>query len=524
MIATSLPDMIRDLLRPERYAPRPEKVELIQTHASWVLIAGDYVYKIKKPVNFGFLDFSTLKKRLHFCREELRLNQRLGGDYYLRVESVVNRDGSFYFGGPGFVIDYAVVMRRLPEEFLMRRLLDEGRLTADYFPALAARLARFYRAAKTFTDGRFGTRSKVAFDVEENFSQTEPFIAETIDKDDFYKIRDYSRAFLKKRHKLFVRRVREGAIREGHGDLHMEHICLPPEEPVIFDCIEFNQRFRRLDVVNDIAFLAMDLEYNSRFDLAADFIAACRRELGDLYEEDLLLFYKCYRAYVRGKVLSFLGSDAALDNAARTAARKRAARYFRLASIYVGPVPRGLILLAGVSGSGKSWLARTLHNLWGIRWLRSDVIRKELCGVAGQSVPAPFGKGIYSRRMTRETYRELARRAVTGLREEGVVIVDATNLKRADREIFYEAVSELAPRPPITLLVCRAPRPVLEENLRRRQKEGDVSDAGLEITRRQRFEAPFPEELERISWLEINTGRDLLEQLYELVSVQSLNK
>ena len=513
-----LPAMVSDLLLPDRYDPAPERVELVQTHASWVFLAGDFVYKVKKPVDFGFLNFSTLAKRRFYCREELRLNRRLGGDYYLRVEEVVWRDGAFYFGGKGRVADYAVVMRRLPERFLMKRLLAEDKLSVDHLNDLAALLCDFYRQAPVYTDGRFGTRKKVEFDVEENFTQTECFVGETIEKRDFENIRDFSRDFLKRKHKLFVRRVREGAIREGHGDLHMEHVCLPPEGPLVFDCIEFNQRFRRLDVVNDLAFLAMDLEENNRFDLASSFLESCRRDLDGLFEPAMVFFYKCYRAYVRGKVLSFLSGDMNLDIEARERAGERAARYFRLASIYAAAPPRGLILLAGISGSGKSWLARALSNLWGMKWLRSDEVRKELFGLSGQSAAAPFGQGIYSRKATVRTYQALARQAVEALAEGRDVLVDATNLKVADRYFFYETVAALETPPPVSLVVCRAPRRVLEENLRHRSQTGDVSDADLNIARRQRFEPPTPEELERVSWFEIDTGKDLVEQLYQLIS------
>ena len=511
-----LPAMIGDLLLADRYDPVPEKVELVQTHASWVFLAGDLVYKVKKPVDYGFLDFSTLKKRRFYCREELRLNRRLGGDYYLDVVEVVRREGRYYYGGRGEVVDYAVVMRRLPEEFLMRRLLAAGRLEAASLEGLVKLLCDFYRQAPVFTDGRFGTRRKVEFDVEENFTQTADFVNRTIRPADYRRICDFSREFLKQRHKLFVRRVKEGAIREGHGDLHMEHVCLVPGAPLVFDCIEFNQRFRRLDIVNDLAFLAMDLEENNRFDLAASFIARCRAALGSLFEPELLAFYKCYRAYVRGKVISFLTTDENLDEAARSQARERAARYFRLASIYAGPPPSGLILMAGVSGSGKSWLARALHDLWGLEWLRSDEVRKELFGLSGESAAAPFGEGIYSREATVRTYRALAEKAAAAVESGESVIVDATNLKVADRKLFTEVADRL--QVPIHLLVCRAPRAVLEENLRRRSREGDVSDADLKIARRQRFEPPAPDELQRFSWVEIDTGRDLVEQLYQLVS------
>ena len=509
--------MVDDLLQNNRYEPVPKQVELVQTHASWVFLAGDYVYKIKKPVNFGFLDFSTLAKRRFYCQEELRLNRRLGGDYYLRVENVIRREEGYFFGGDGTIVDYAVVMRRLPETFLMRYLLAEGLLQERQLDELVDLLHSFYEQAKVFKDGRFGSREKVRFDVEENFSQTKSFVNDTIRAHDYQRIIDFSRNFLHNRHKLFVRRVKEGAIREGHGDLHMEHVCLPPGAPLVYDCIEFNQRFRRLDVVNDLAFLVMDLEENNRFDYAAYFTDRCSKRLGSLFATELLPFYKCYRAYVRGKVLSFLSADTALDAEAGDRARIRAARYFRLATIYASPPPEGVILLAGVSGSGKSYLARAMAALWGIKCLRSDVVRKELFGFVGRKAAAPFGKGIYSRGKTRKTYRVLAEQAAAVLALRNSVIVDASSLKAVDRELIYEVAKSYGVQ--VRLVVCRAPWPVLEKNLRQRAVAGvDVSDADIEIVRHQRFEPPTQDELEKISWLEVDTRQDLVEQLYHLVS------
>ena len=513
---TQQPAMVDDLLQSNRYDPLPESVELIQTHASWVFLAGDYVYKIKKPVDFGFLDFSTLAKRYFYCQEELRLNRRLGGDYYLKVENVVKRDGGYFFGGDGMVVDYAVVMRRLPETFLMRRLLAEDQLQESQLDELVDLLDTFYEQAKVYKDGRFGSREKVRFDVEENFSQTKCFVNDTIMARDYQRIIDFSRDFLQERHKLFVRRVKEGAVREGHGDLHMEHVCLSPGAPLVYDCIEFNQRFRRLDVVNDLAFLAMDLEENNRFDYAAYFINRCRKQLGSLFEPELLSFYKCYRAYVRGKVLSFLSADPALGAEAGNQARVRAARYFRLATIYASKPPEGIILLAGISGSGKSYLARAMSALWGLKWLRSDVVRKELCGVAGQNAAAPFGEGIYNREKTRETYKVLAEQTAAAVASGESVIVDASSLKTVDRELIYEVAKKSGV--PIRLVVCRAPWSVLERNLRQRAAAGvDASDADIEIVKRQRFEVPSLDEIADISWLEIDTSQDLVEQLYQLV-------
>ncbi len=518
MNSTQQKAMIDDLLKIDRYEYQPETIELVQTHASWVFLAGDYVYKVKKPVDYGFLDFSTPAKRLFCCEEELRLNRRLGGDYYLRVENVVQREEGCFFGGDGRVVDYAVVMRRLPEAFLMKNLLARNELKDAQIEALVDLLQTFYEEAEVFNNGSFGSREKVSFDVEENFSQTEVFLNDTILTRDYERIVEFSRKFLADYSKLFARRVKSGAIREGHGDLHMEHVCLPSEgSPVVYDCIEFNQRFRRLDVVNDIAFLAMDLEFNNRFDYAALFMARCREKLGPLYAPELVFFYKCYRAYVRGKVWSFISSDPALDKDALKNARAMAGRYFQLAAIYAAPKPAGIIMLAGVSGSGKSYLARVLENLWDVKILRSDVVRKELLGFAGQNAAAPFGKGIYTREMTVKTYTEMAKQAATVISRGEAVVVDAANLKFADRKLFYEAAQ--AAGVPVRLVVCRAPWPVIEENLKQRaQAGGDASDADISIARRQRFESPDCDELKSVSWVDIDTRMDLVEQLYCLVT------
>jgi len=502
--------MVDDLLKVDRYESRPESVELVQTHASWVFLAGDYVYKVKKPVDYGFLDFSTLAKRLFCCEEELRLNRRLGGDYYLRVEKVVLREGGYFFGGDGRIVDYAVVMRRLPEDFLMRNLLARDELENTQIESLVDLLRQFYKKAEIFNDGSFGSLEKVSFDVEENFSQTEVFINDTILTRDFERIAKFSREFLTDNSKLFARRVKGGFIREGHGDLHMEHVCLPPDgPPVVYDCIEFNQRFRRLDVV--------DLEVNNRFDYAAFFLEQCREKLGAMFAPELLPFYKCYRAYVRGKVWSFISSDPALDKAALREAQSRAGRYFQLAAIYAAPKPAGIILLAGVSGSGKSYLAKVLEDLWGTTVLRSDVVRKELSGLAGQNAAAPFGKGIYSREMTVKTYTEMAKQAAVVISRGEAVVIDASNLKFSDRKLFYEVAQ--AEGVPTRLVVCRAPRPVIENNLKKRAQAGsDASDADITITRRQRFESPDCDELEVVSWVDIDTRQDMVEQLYCLVT------
>jgi len=330
-----LPELIQALLEPEAYPSPPRNVELMQTQMSYVFIADDYVYKVKKPVDFGFLDYTTLEKRLTFCIKELELNRRLCPDTYLEVVPVTDDDGCIVMDGKGAVKEYAVKMRRLPREAMMDVLLTKNEVTPEMLARVAAILAAFHREAATGGDiDRFGGIETVARNTGENFTQTEKYIGITVSPETHQRISTWNENFIKTNESLFHKRVAEGRIRDCHGDLHAAHICFD-NDICIYDCIEFNDRFRYCDVASEVAFLAMDLDHYSRANLAGSFINAYVKESDDEELKELLNFYKCYRACVRGKVGCFQYDDPYISAGEKEQILANTQSYFELAESYI---------------------------------------------------------------------------------------------------------------------------------------------------------------------------------------------
>lgn len=335
MSHANLPPFVQALLNPISYAHPVVEVQLVQTHISLVLLAGDFVYKFKKPVNFGFLDFSDLDKRQYCCEQELQLNRRLCPDIYLELVTVTRQaDGTFTLGGDGDVIEYGVKMARMPEERMMPHLIARGELGPAHIEALVEVLCDFYRHADAGSEiAAFGSTEAVAVNVLENFEQTQSFVGQgALTAAQFERISTYARGVLSNGD-LFAQRMAGGYIRDCHGDLYSANICLA-EKVYIFDCIEFNQRFRYCDVASDVAFLAMDLDYHGLDALSASFISQFAQRSSDAGLMGVLDFYKCYRAYVRGKIGLFTAADPAVDPSVREACLTQAARYFCLADRY----------------------------------------------------------------------------------------------------------------------------------------------------------------------------------------------
>jgi hypothetical protein len=329
--------MIDDLLDPVLLPDKTESVSIVQTHISFVIVADGFVYKIKKPVNFGFLDFSTLKKRRYYCHQEIILNRRLSKDTYLGVLPIVY-DGKIHSMGigKGRIVEYAVKMKRLPDEMLMKSVFLRGELNTGHLRKIARVLARFHLSARNSVDiDKFGEPGMFRVNTDENFDQTEKYIGRTIQRKAFDALKKWTADFYNSYGELFWRRIKAKKIRDCHGDLHMEHICLTEDLP-IFDCIEFNKRFRYTDTVCDIAFLVMDLEYHGG--------NAYSKILWDLYKEmadeeaeadSLLTFNKVYRAFVRGKVSSFQLDDEHIGIEKKEKVTQIARRYFSLARSYI---------------------------------------------------------------------------------------------------------------------------------------------------------------------------------------------
>ena len=328
--------IIEDLQNPAALPDKTENITVVQTHISIVLVADEFVYKVKKPVNFGFLDFSTLEKRAYYCHREVELNRRLSRGLYLDVVPVT-LDGKKYTMAKtsGEVVEYAVKMKRIPDDKLMKSFFARDEITGNHLKRIAQVLANFHlNALRTPEIDEFGAPEKFKINTDENFDQVRKYVGITIPEEQFQSIRRWTEDFYRSNRNLFLERVRRGKIRDCHGDLHMEHICLTEDLP-IFDCIEFNDRFRYSDTIADIAFLLMDLEYHGgeRFSRILWDIYKDLTQEGDV--DILLTFYKVYRAFVRGKVNGFQVDDESISEQKKEEAILRAKKYFQLAYSYV---------------------------------------------------------------------------------------------------------------------------------------------------------------------------------------------
>jgi aminoglycoside phosphotransferase family enzyme/predicted kinase len=479
--------------------PPDEPIVTIQTHASVVLLAGDRAYKLKKPENFGFFDYSTPHARRHFCMEEVRLNARLAPDVYLGVAPVIeDQRGSVSVANVssldavpqpgeliehGRVVDYAVVMRRLPEEATLEARVRSGSATPDLLREVAARVATFHASAQTSERiARFGQTDVIAYNWRENFAQMRPYIGRTLDQVTFDRIERWINQSLAGRARLVATRSREGHVRDCHGDLRLQHIYAFDEpatdEPAterhrleIIDCIEFNERFRYSDVAAEVAFLTMELDAAGRSDLACVFVDAYVEKSGDAGLREALPFYSCYRACVRGKVRSFELDEPEVSQVEREAARQEAQALFHLAASYAsGPTGPVVLMVGGLMGSGKSTLAMTLEQELGWEVISSDVTRKRLlaeqsAAAANMASPA-FGAGAYQQGWTDRTYVALVRAACSLVDEGRSVILDATWSSRANRRRAGKMAMKHGARP--VFMECVCPRVIALERLARR--------------------------------------------------------
>lgn len=475
--------LISALLNPEIYPEQPPKVELVQTHISAIFIAGDRVYKIKKPVDFGFLDFTTLEKRKYFCEQELVLNRRLCPEIYLGVVEIRSKDGQVFIGqDQGEVVEYAVLMKKLPAEKMMDRLLAQGKVSPALIQKLAAKIASFHKQAQSDEEiSAYGQLQVIRQNIEENFVQTEKYISICLRPNSFQEIKENNFRFLEKKKNLFNQRISAGKIRDGHGDLHLKHICLT-EEILIFDCIEFNERFRYGDVAADIAFLLMDLDYHGFPLISAELAAYYLRDTKDWPLYLLLNFYKSYRAYVRGKVTSFRLEEKEISPKEKESLLQEAQKYFSLAHYYAQKlnVPT-IFLIGGLIGTGKSTVARALGDLFLSPVLSSDIIRKELANLTPQTrCLENFQQGIYSSDFSQKTYQALCSKAEQILRAGNSVIIDASFNKKKYREMFFELASRMGTN--IFFLECTCPIEEIRKRLAQRARDTqEPSDGRWEI-------------------------------------------
>jgi len=477
-MSSALPPYVQALLKPEAYPQRPASVELLQTQMSFIFIAGDFTYKTKKPVNLGYLDYTTLEQRERLCRQELELNRRLSPGAYLEVVPISGSDKGFKLDAKDSVIEYAVKMKTLPRQRMMDVLLPTNRVTPDMLKLVAKKMSDFHiHAATDASISSFGSLEAVKVNTDENFDQTEKYTGKLFPPHVFRFIKEYTDRFIDDNKKLFQQRAATGRIRDCHGDLHAQHVCFADDDIYIYDCIEFNDRFRYCDVASEIAFLAMDIDRYGRADLSRAFINAYIEASGDGGISQLLDFYKCYRAYVRGKVACFKYDDPYLKD--KDALRAEAGLYFNLAYKYASKKPC-VIIVTGLIGTGKTTVAGKIGHALGCDVLSSDVIRKQLAGAPlTERHYDNFQSGLYSAEYTQKTYEALFREGKERLKHGQSVILDASFKKRADRLTAQRLAEENGAG--FLAVECIADEDTIKRRLQNRQKRGAVSDGRWEI-------------------------------------------
>jgi uncharacterized protein len=487
-----------DLLRAECYEPALRagsgNVELVETHISWVFLLDRDVFKVKKPVNLGFVDFRTRELRRVACEAEVQLNRRLAPHVYLGTVPVRRGDdGRARFGGSGPVVDWAVRMRRLPDEARADHLLAAGELSPSAVAAVASRLAAFHAQCRCDDVTRaFGAVAVIERNVEENFEQTRSLLPLYLAPDEAAELLRWQRAFLRAHAPLFEKRAAAGFVRDGHGDLRLEHVYLEGGAVTVLDCIEFSDRLRFADVCADIAFLSMDLAAHRRVDLAERLLAAYAREANDFDLYALVDFYESYRAFVRGKIAAMVAADAAMEQPARERASREARRYFLLglSADRRSLLAPSVVAVGGIIASGKSTIAERIGAEMGAPVIDADRTRKAMLGVAPtRRIAEQPWSGAYDPEFTETVYREVLRRADVVLESGRPVVLDASFRSAAMRG----AARELAARHgvPFRLVECRVPVDVARARLVEREKRGGVSDGRLAVFDAfcERFEA-----------------------------------
>ena len=462
------------------------QVQLLETHISWVLLTGDYAYKIKKPIRLPFLDFSTLELRRHFCEEELRLNRRLAPDLYLDVVAISGTVEAPTIGGEGTPIEYAVRMRQFPQEALLSAKIADGALTAEHIDRLADEAAQFHQSLPPAAgDCRYGTSEIVLREALENLDALEHSATGVGVREDLAELRDWTHREFSWRHADFDNRKRQGFVRECHGDMHLGNMVLLHEKVVIFDGIEFSEELRWIDVMNETAFTVMDLEDRGRPDFAHRCLNRYLEQTGDYGGLSVFTFYLVYRALVRAKVAAIRCEQQPDHSGARRRLQAELAGYVRLARKYTRPHDRRLLITHGVSGSGKTTGTTPLVEELGAVRVRSDVERKRLFQIRPEQRAAALPQeGMYSPEATRRTYARLAECTEHILHGGFTAIVDATFLKAAERRRYRRMADDW--QVPFGILDFTADEAELRARLRRRSGDAtEVSDANEQVLEHQ---------------------------------------
>lgn len=504
MTAKDEPSLIRALQDPSLYPHPVSGFEVIETHISWILLTGTYAYKIKKPVDLGFLDFTTLERRRHFCEEELRLNQRLAPELYLGLVRIAGSADSPRLDEPGPALEYAVKMRQFDPSARFDRLLAAGRLGPDLIEGLAQTLADFHQRAECAqADDAYGNAESIIGPARDNFAAITLPPNQAAERRRLQHLAERTESDWQRLAAVCAQRKAAGRVRECHGDLHLANITLHDGRPTPFDCLEFDPALRWIDVMSEIAFLAMDLDAHDRSDLSCLMLNEYLHHTGDYEGMALLGFYQMYRAMVRAKIASI---RAVQQGEVTAEGCREVLKYMTLADSYSKRLRGAIVIAHGLSGSGKTSLSRHLLAPCRLIRIRSDVERKRLAGYSPQArTSSGIASGIYTAQASERTYRRLEELTGIMVRSGFNVLVDATFLQQARREAFRSLADRL--EVPFVILHFDANEETLRQRVRERSRSAtDASEAGLEVLSHQILsQDPLtPEELS--ATIRIDTG------------------
>jgi uncharacterized protein len=486
MDAAPLPRLIAALRDPARYPHPADAIEVIETHISVVVLAGAFAYKLKKPVDFGFLDFRTLAARRQSCEEEVRINRRTAPQLYLDVVALRGTPDAPRFDGADAIIEYAVRMRRFPDDALLVHRVGRGEMDSAMAATLGAEIATFHAdVARADAASVFGDPDRVLPPAVENFAQMLALPLDPATRERLSWLRDWTAREFDRLRPVIATRKRDGFVRECHGDLHLGNIALIDDAPVLFDAIEFNADFRWIDVMSDVAFILMDLHDHDVAPLATRCLDAYLEATGDFAGVTILRFHIVYRAMVRAKIAALRARQPDVSAEDQAHLEHECAGYVDLARRLAGDSRPALVLMHGLSGTGKSVLAGTLMERIGAIRMRSDVERKRLHGLAATARSgSATGAGLYTANASEATYQHLLAIARSVLEAGWPVVVDAAFLGRTDRSRFLALAASMDI--PCAIVACRAPVATLRERILRRAALGtDPSEAGIDVLERQ---------------------------------------
>ena len=505
------------MLHPEVFDHPVTEIKLIETHISWVILTGDFAYKIKKPVDFGFLDFSTLKKRQRYCEQELHLNRRLAAGIYLDIVTITGTADEPRIAGSGETLEYAVKMTQFPQSAQLDNMLLAGQLKAEHMDAIARMVADFHHTIEVADNTvEYGDSKLVYYPVEENFTQINQHIDTTPYSSTLNHLKQWSRSVFNKREKNFTKRKQDGFIRECHGDMHLRNMLWLDGQPMAFDCIEFNDTLRWIDVISEVAFLVMDLQDRKQYPLANRFLNAYLEITGDYTGLSTLPFYLTYRAMVRAKVNALRLEQKSANTEEDEQARAAFESYLKLAATYTQQAKPQLIIMRGLSASGKSTVSQQLVDSYGAIRIRSDVERKRIFEVnPAEDAGDKIDQGIYTSKASQQTYTRLQELCTQIIDAGFSVVVDAAFLKHEQRAPFQLLAKRLAVR--FTIIEITAPAGVLRQRII--EREHDVSDANLAVLEHQLANYQPLLVSEQASAITVNTAEALdVDHLLNIVS------